>query len=283
MLLYIVILLLSLAWNDLAFAGGIHVAAQTGNLAQVKTLLKENPSLINSLDDMGATPLIQATLRNQTNTVAWLLENNADVDLTRGQYTALALASQHGYTRLVELLLANHANPNGILPLGYTALHYAVREGQTDSVKLLLAANAGVNLRDKDGATPLYLAALYNNHAVEVVELLLAYKADVNARNSNRKTPLHVAARESNKDVVALLLANRADVNARDNNGDTPLHKAAAEEFSSDKYKAVVELLSTYNADINVKNKKGDTPLHLAVSNQKKDMAKLLRQHGGKD
>jgi ankyrin repeat protein len=72
--------------------------------------------------------------------------------------------------------------------------------------------------------------------------LLLANKADVNA-NAHGMTPLHEAAFRSHKDVVTLLLANKADVNAKDGSGHTPLF--------------------------------------YAVGGGKKDVAELLRQHGG--
>jgi len=53
--------------------------------------------------------------------------------------------------------------------------------------------------------------------------LLLAHKAKINAKNKDGETPLLLAASDGHKDVAELLLANKADVNAKDKNGSTPL------------------------------------------------------------
>jgi ankyrin repeat protein len=45
--------------------------------------------------------------------------------------------------------------------------------------------------------------------------------------------------------------------------------------------KDVVELLLANKAEINAKDKGGNTPLRAAASNGHKDVAELLRQHGG--
>jgi hypothetical protein len=53
----LIITLVTLACSIPAFCGEIHDAAETGDLAKVKALLKENPALISSKDNFGKTPL----------------------------------------------------------------------------------------------------------------------------------------------------------------------------------------------------------------------------------
>jgi ankyrin repeat protein len=70
-------------------------------------------------------------------------------------------------------------------------------------VQALLDSKADIKARNKDGDTPLHMAAA--NDQDEVVTLLLTYKAEVNARNNAGITPLQVAAQKDYKDVVDLL------------------------------------------------------------------------------
>ena len=51
------VMLVALAWSSLAFCGEIHDAAKDGDLEKVKALLKDNPDLVFSKDNDGATPL----------------------------------------------------------------------------------------------------------------------------------------------------------------------------------------------------------------------------------
>lgn len=158
---------------------------------------------------------------------------------------------------------------------GWTPLHSAAHWGFIDIAQLFLVHGADVNARDKDGRTPLHFAALHGHK--DVVELLLANGTDVNAEDKHGKTPLHVASEKGHKDVVELLLANKALVDAKDEDGKTPLHMPAKD------YKDVAELLLANGADVNVKDNNEKTPLSLALQNGSRELAELLRQHGGRD
>ena len=45
--------------------------------------------------------------------------------------------------------------------------------------------------------------------------------------------------------------------------------------------KDIAELLLAKGADVNVRDIDGETPLHAAIVMKRKDVAALLRQHGG--
>ena len=49
--------LVVVVWSNRAFCGEIHDAAQTGDLAKVKVLVKNNPDLVFSGDESGMTAL----------------------------------------------------------------------------------------------------------------------------------------------------------------------------------------------------------------------------------
>jgi ankyrin repeat protein len=165
-------MLIMLACIIPSFCGEIHDAAEAGDPAKVKTLLKDNPKLVFSKENrLGETPL--------------------------------HVAAEHGHKGVAELLLANGADVNAKDNDGWTPLHDAAMEDRKDVIELLLANKAKINVKDKHGYTPLHWAAHYGYK--DAVELLLANKADINARNHNGETPLHLASAVGYEDIVKLL------------------------------------------------------------------------------
>jgi cytohesin len=143
-----------------------------------------------------------------------------------------------------------------------------------------LAAGADVNTKIGE-ETPLHLAAYYGDD--KTAALLIAKGADVNAKGETEETPLHSAALShaatfGQKEVAELLIAKGADVNAKEVEGATPLHLVPYGKG----LKAIAEILIANGADVNIKDDLGDTPLDAAVSKGEKEIADLLRKHGGK-
>jgi GTPase SAR1 family protein len=73
-----------------------------------------------------------------------------------------------------------------------TVLHYAAKLGFYDAVKLLLEQQIDANVVDKDGNTPLHLAAMENNSSV--IDVLLKVKANADCLNKREKWPYQLAA-----------------------------------------------------------------------------------------
>lgn len=84
----------------------IHRAASDGNVEKVSELLKNDPSLLESRDEIGMTPLLVAARDGKVNVVTFLIEKGADIKATTkmGNYDALSLAAKNGQKDVVLIL-----------------------------------------------------------------------------------------------------------------------------------------------------------------------------------
>ena len=121
----------------------------------------------------GATPLMRAAKNGDAAAMRLLLENGADPTLTeRNHTTALMLAAGLGRglgvfagdyateAQMVEglkILLDQHVDVNAVNDAGQSALHFAALSSD-ETVKLLAAHGAKLDIKDKQGRTPLDFA-----------------------------------------------------------------------------------------------------------------------------
>ncbi len=161
----------------------------------------------------GKTPVADATMRGERDTVRALLQQGADVNAAQGD--------------------------------GMTALHWAALEGDLETAKMLLYAGANVKSSTRLGAfTPLLLAAKSGQGSM--VAALLDAGADPNEATTNGTTALMLAAAAGSVEGSAALLDRGAAIDATENAmGETALMFASAYDRA-----AVVELLSARGANV---------------------------------
>lgn len=94
-------------------------AIKQGNLEQVKTLLQNNPALINQYDETGATPLHYAAFHSQQLIVKFLVENGAEINSRDTAFGATPTGWAIEYLR--EL--------GGHLAIELEDLSYAIQQG----------------------------------------------------------------------------------------------------------------------------------------------------------
>jgi ankyrin repeat protein len=131
--------------------GVLHLAARSGIDESALRFLTSKGLDVNAADASGRLPIHYAALKS----IGPLAAAGADINALDGQ--------------------------------GRTALHWAVEEGRHDAVAELIRLRASVFTQDRQGNTPLHLAAVGNSEPI--IDTLLAAGAPRAARNGDGLTP----------------------------------------------------------------------------------------------
>lgn len=204
-------------FNDKSFLA----AAAANDLSAVNGFLAAGIDPNVKDESTGATALIRAASHDDRDMVNVLLNGGANVNLKdAGGYTALLRALEKKNEAIAEVLLSQpqvDLNAQGFS--GMTVLSWYVAAGREDKVQNLLARGANPRLSDRDGDTPLHIAAQRGN--VRLIDMLLAAGADPNVKNKLGGTPLMWAGVYGHEEAARLLLEKGADARLKDNDGLT--------------------------------------------------------------
>ncbi len=160
------------------------------------------------------------------------------------------------------------------------SLQQAAMDGDVAELKLYAAQNgADFDVEDPQGYTPLRrVVEMRRTEAAKVI--IESGKAGVDKADRNGKTPLMIAAGNGDKEIVTALLAKNADVRAKDSADWTALHFVAMQ--SGDK--EIAELLVKQGADVNALSRSGQTPYTMALQQTgRPEVAEFLKASGATD
>ncbi|NXY03849.1 ANKK1 protein, partial [Pteruthius melanotis] len=198
-------------------------------------------------------------------------EEMAPEELCRPQESGLTqLHLAHGDDRTARLLLDHRARVDAQERDGWTPLHLAAQNDFENVARVLLSRQADPNTQEVDGKTALHVAACFGH--VGLVKLLASQGADLERKQKNLRTPLHVAVERGKFRVVHYLLKNGISVNSLDQNHYSALHLAVARG----KY-LICEKLIKHGANVELRTDKGWTPLHLASFKGHIEIIRLLK------
>lgn len=161
-----------------------------------------------------------------------------------------------------------------------TMLLSAVSTGNKEAVDFIISnerlCSELLELRDKDGRTPLLLAAMQGD--ITIFKALLAAGAKIDATDKNKKNGLHLCAEADqeagHKNIAELLCTNKALIDAKDDCDLTPIIYAAySERFD------IWEVLIRAGAIPNIKGLYESTALHTTLKLGKLDILPLIAQH----
>jgi len=191
-----------------------------------------------------------------------------------GQDDRLAQAVRNKDHKTIQTLLAQHADPNHLLPDKSTVLAWAVDREDEEAVSLLLAAGAKPNFADVYGVVPLTLACEHGQSGI--ITKLLKAGADAKSVRPDGVTALALCATTATPETLEQLIAAGADVNASDSaKHQTPLMWAAAKGKTAN-----MAVLIKHDADVNAKTTTGFVPLFFALQSKEPRAPVLLMESG---
>lgn len=229
-------------------------------------LLLHHGAAVNLADDEGTVPLAHA-LKGGHDGIAQTLAEREESQ-AEGPRNAEQILS-------AMMMQLEQPDPYEVVDQG-AALLKASQEGRTDLIKDILVKNAhlDVNVRDKEGNTPLSHSA--GKGDIETATLLLDKGADVNALDGIQWTPLMAAAERGLEEMGILLLQRGADPGTQDPDGFTPLLLAASAGCVG-----LVSRLIDGGADPNaVDESEGLTAMSRAAENDHVAVVELLLDRG---
>jgi cytohesin len=185
--------------------------------------------------------LIDQCAKGDFSAVKASVAGGADVNY-RGKFGNTPLGYSWADVEIMDFLLANGADPNGLSYEDGSPLALAAYETRSEAVDRLLRHGADPHFRDPAGVTPLHFAVAKKERATasKCVLLLLNSGADPNVQTKedvetnafygsvrvHSESPLHWAAANADKDTVQHLLDHGANKSAKDGRGETPMQWA---------------------------------------------------------
>ncbi len=239
------------------------------NAEIIDLLLAHDKVNVDDVGEYGQTALHLAAKESNVKFFQKLLERGANPNiLDKWGLSPLHLAVEKNHNEIIDLIFAHSkVMIDDVNEDGHTALHLAASVSNIVAVQKLLEKGANPNILDKEGMSPLHVAALYGREA-EIFDLLVAHgKVSVDHVDGNGQTALHLAARNVNIGAVQKLLERGANPNITNKWGQSPLHVAARQRNG----KTIIDLLLEAQkvkgmGDVNDQNEKGMTALHYAAA-----------------
>ncbi|XP_071098480.1 serine/threonine-protein phosphatase 6 regulatory ankyrin repeat subunit B-like [Haliotis cracherodii] len=199
-----------------------HLGCIGGNRTIVKDLLTKADK--NSRGNLGRTGIMKSAWAGNADVFKLLMTKKVDLKtVDDNNDTILHLASQDGNCSIVDYLIGEKFEINCRGKNGMTTLMSTAWSGQKDAFEFLFSKQDSMSVYNVYRDTILHLACEGGN--TSIVESLLS-TINVNIRGKNGRTPVMAAGVAGKKDVFNFLISKKADLTLIDDNKNNILHLA---------------------------------------------------------
>ncbi|AUP80627.1 ankyrin repeat domain-containing protein [Flavivirga eckloniae] len=183
------------------------------NTLEIITALALKTKDLNKVNKNGQSALIKA-INNSPSIISFLIKKGADVHVIDAKGNNLAFylfktfssRKKEVFDKKVKLLISTGFNIKSTQKNGNTLYHLAIYNGDLELLQYVNTLGIDINAKNKDGLTPLHLAAMKAKN-VDVLKYLLSVKAD-KAIKSDFDESVYDLAKENE-----LLKQNNIDIN----------------------------------------------------------------------
>lgn len=247
---------------------------------------------LKDVDDNGNTAINYVARTGNITLIKTLLEKgvkyNDNALIFAAQGSRRDANTLETYKYLVEDL---KIKPTAINKEGQTVLHFLVNKSkQTEIINYFLSKGVDPNKADKEGNTPLMIAAASRDTAT--LEQLLPLVKNINTQNGKGESALTVAIKSGTPETVTLLLDKGADAKVLDTKGNN-LGAYLIESYrpqmggmdrgaesskgpKQDPFAVKIKLLQDKGLNLATPQKDGNTLYHLAIIKSDLNLLKKL-------
>jgi ankyrin repeat protein len=195
--------------RDLKIYAGLHAAAANGDVAEIERLIAagERPDI---QDSNSRTPLHVAVYRKHHAAARALLRLGANPNALDAQrYDIVTIAAVGNDIEMLKLALAGGASARNVTTFtDGTALSAAAHRGHVEAVRILIAHKAPLDHVNGRGWTALHEAVVLGNggpNHVATVDALVKAGANVDIKDRQGATPLTYARQRRYYEIVKIL------------------------------------------------------------------------------
>ncbi len=190
---------------------GLHAAAAKGDTAEIERLIAagENPNI---QDSRSRTPLHVAAFAGKQDAARTLMRRGANPNALEAQrYDIITIASVANDVEMLKVAIAGGCKATNITsPYDGTALIAAAHLGHAEVVRVLIAAGAPLDHVNNLGWTALIESIVLGNggkNHTDTLEALVKAGANVNIKDRNGVSPLALARSRNYAEMVRILEA----------------------------------------------------------------------------